>query len=107
MNRPRPVSANLVVLVTIGRSPAAVRMPAAERRILRLATLGCGDVQVARILGRSPAAVRRQRRRAMKRLGTGARRAITRWLIEQGVSYAGDRLSPSEREAREDPLPGP
>jgi DNA-binding NarL/FixJ family response regulator len=103
MSRRGPTSADLILLVSVTDPPARVCLSAAEKRILRLAMLGCGDGQIARILGRSQAAVRRRRARAMKRLGEPSRRTVVRWLIDEGLSYPGDRLSPSERGAASGP----
>ena len=107
MSGPSPLSGNLILLIMVARSPTAVRLPAAEQRILRLAALGCGDGQIARILGRAVAAVRRQRARAMKRLGNPNRRTLARWLIDEGLSYPGDALSPSQRKALSGPSDPP
>jgi len=103
MSRTSFLSGNLVLLTVLAPSPAGVRLPAAEQRILRLVALGCDDEQIARILGRDPGLVRRRRTRALGRLGKPTRRRLTRWLIDQGLSYRGDRLSPSEREALSGP----
>jgi len=99
MSRRGPAVANLILLITIARSPAKVRLPAVQQRILRLVALGCDDGQIAGILGRGVAAVRREKARAMERLGSPDRAGLVRWAIDEGLSYPGDRLSPSERAA--------
>lgn len=94
-----PFPPNLVFLITIARSPSAVRLSSIEQRILRLVVLGCDEPQIAAILGRSLAMVHRHKVQAIKRLGTGQRRRIARWAIGQGLSHRSDRLSPSQRKA--------
>ena len=106
MSRPGRVFSNLILLITIARPPATDRLPAVQQRILRLVALGCDDDQIAEILGRTVAEVRRHRARAMKRLGNPGPRTLARWLIDEGLSYPGDQLSPSQRGAlsgRSDP----
>jgi DNA-binding CsgD family transcriptional regulator len=99
MSRPGVFAANLIVLILVAPPVDAVRLSALQRRILRLVALGCDDGQIARILGRSIAAVSRHKARALERLGTSSRRKIARWARREGVTYAGDQLSPSERAA--------
>ena len=107
MSRRERVPSNLILLITIARPAATGRLTAVQQRILRLVALGCGDGQIARILGRRVAEVRRHRARAMKRLGNPGRRTLARWLIDEGLSHPGDQLSPSQRTALSGPSDPP
>ena len=97
MSESSPVPPNLIFLVTISRSPIKVRLGPLEQRVLRLVSLRCSDAQIAAILGRGKSAIRACRRRVNRRLGVADWADSVAWAVRQGLSYEGDRLSPSEQ----------
>ena len=97
MWRPASTRHNLILLITITRTPRAVKLTAIQTRIVRLVVLGCEDHEMATILRRPVRSIRRQKSRAMKKIGITDPADLARWVVDQGISRAGDRLSPTER----------
>ena len=97
MWRPASTPHNLILLITIARTPKAVKLTAIQTRIVRLVVLGCEDHEIAAILCRPVRSIRRQKARTINRIGITDPADLTRWAVGQGISRAGDRLSPTER----------
>ncbi|MBN2022307.1 MAG: hypothetical protein JW809_05890 [Pirellulales bacterium] len=67
MARPWPLRKNLVWLLAVGRDRQP-RLSATERQVARLIALDCTTHEIAALLGRTPAAVRRAAARLRKKL---------------------------------------
>jgi len=111
MWNPGQIPENLIFLITVTPKREAVRMTALEARTVRLIALGCNDHQAAAIIGRSVAAIRQAKARALRKTGVETPTALGGWAIEHGLCRAEDRLSPSQRqwllETEQGGAPGP